>query len=145
MNSLKTKTYYLIDADVLPDVFNKVIKAKELIENETAKNVTEAIKMCGLSRSAFYKYKDCVFKSKTAYENKAELQAILIDRAGVFSSFSSLLFKNGANIITMNQTAPKDGLATVSIVIGIDSLIIPLDALIGLIEQTDGIVSIKLL
>ena len=135
----------MIDSDVLPDIFKKVIKAKDIIENGTAKNVSEAIKMCELSRSAFYKYKDSVFKAKSADENKAELQAVLIDRAGVFSTFSSLLFKNGANIITMNQTAPQNGLANVSIVIGIDSLTIPLDALINIIEQTDGIVSVKIL
>lgn len=142
---MKNKTYFLIDSDVLPEIFNKVIKAKELIENGTAKNVTQAIKICDLSRSAFYKYKDSVFKAKNTDQNKATLQAILIDRAGVFSAFSSLLFKNGANIITMNQTAPQNGLATVSIVIGIDGLIIPLDALVNLIEQTDGIASVKIL
>lgn len=135
----------MVDSDVLPEIFGKVINAKELIESGTAKNVTQAIKTCNLSRSAFYKYKDSVFRAKTTEENKAELQAILIDRAGVFSSFSSLLFKNGANIITMNQTAPKNGLATVSIVIGIDNLSLPLDELIKLIEQTDGIVSVKTL
>lgn len=135
----------MVDSEALPEIFNKVVKAKELIENGTAKNVTQAIKICNISRSAFYKYKDCVFKAKSTAENKAELQAILIDRAGVFSSFSNLLFKNGANIITMNQAAPENGIANVSIVIDTVGLTIPLNELIKLIEQTDGIVSVKTL
>lgn len=142
---MSNKTFLLIDSDVLPDVFNKVIKAKELVENGTAKNISQAISMCDLSRSAFYKYKDSVFKAKTADNNQAELQAILVDRAGVFSALSNELFKNGANIITMNQTAPENGLAVVTLVIGIDSLLIPIDALITSIEKVDGVVSVKVL
>jgi ACT domain-containing protein len=66
-----------------------------------------------------------------------------MDRAGVFSSLSNALFKSGANIITMNQKAPENGLASVSIVIGIDSLKAPINELIKHLELLDGVVSIK--
>lgn len=137
------KDFYIVSADALPDVFKKVVEAKELIDSGSVKNISAAIKMCNISRSAFYKYKDCVFKSKNANTENIELQAILLDRAGVFSAFSNTLFKNGANIVTMNQSAPENGIATVSIVIDIDGLNSPIEQLLKLLEKLDGVISIK--
>lgn len=135
--------FYIVSADALPDVFKKVVEAKELIDSGSAKNISAAIKMCDLSRSAFYKYKDCVFKTKNQNSENVELHAILVDRAGVFSSLSKTLFKNGANIVTMNQSAPQDGLANVSIMIDIGGLKSPLEQLIKTLEKLDGVISIK--
>lgn len=143
VNSLDKKTYYIVDSDALPEVFKKVIIAKELVENGTAKNVSAAIKMCDLSRSAFYKYKDSVFKAKDTDPEKVELQAVLVDRAGVLSALSGELFKSGSNIISINQTEPKNGLASVSIVIGINELRFPIEELERAIERIDGVISIK--
>ena len=140
---MSAKEFYIVAADSLPDVFKKVVEAKELIENGTAKNISSAIKMCDISRSAFYKYKDCVFKAKNAESENIELQAILVDRAGVFSTLSNMLFKHGANIVTMNQAAPKNGLASVSLVIDIGGLKTTIDHLIKLAEKLDGVISIK--
>lgn len=137
------RTFYMVASDALPEVFEKVIKAKELIESGDAKNISAAIKMCGISRSAFYKYKDSVFKTKDTEPDKVELHAVLLDRAGVLSSLSNTLFKNGANIITMNQSAPQNGLASVSIVIGIDGLMTTVDELIKNVERLTGVISIK--
>lgn len=57
----KDATYYIVEESVLPEVFLKVVKAKELLEKGEVKAVNEAVKMVGISRSAFYKYKDCIF------------------------------------------------------------------------------------
>ncbi len=145
VNSLEKKTYYIVDAQVLPEVFNKVVAAKELLENKTAKNISTAIKMCGLSRSAFYKYKDSVFVAKNNDPEKVEIQAVLADKAGVLSAVSNTLFESGANIITVNQTEPKNGLATISFVIGIDMLKNPLDNLVENIENLDGVIFVNTL
>lgn len=140
---MSNKQFYIVAADALPEVFIKVVEAKELIDTGTAKNISEAIKMCDLSRSAFYKYKDSVFKAKSNNTDNIELQAILVDRAGVFSTLSNTLFKSGANIVTVNQSAPENGLATVSLVIDIEGLKTPIDQLIKTVEKLDGIISIK--
>lgn len=140
---MNNKEFYIVAADALPEVYKKVIDAKELIENGTAKNISTAIKMCDLSRSAFYKYKDSVFKAKHTDCENIELQAILVDRAGVFSALSNMLFKHGANIVTMNQAAPQNGLASVSLVIDICGLKTPVDQLIKLAEKIDGVISVK--
>jgi chorismate mutase len=145
VNSLIKKTYYIVDSDALPEVFKKVVEAKELVDNGTAKNISAAIKMCDLSRSAFYKYKDSVYKAKTNDPDKVEIQAILLDRAGVLSEVSNELFKSGANIITVNQTEPKSGLATISFVIGSDGLRISLGELVKKVENLDGVISVSTL
>lgn len=140
---MEKKTFYIVDSEALPDVFKKVVLAKEMIEDGTARNISTAIRMCDISRSAFYKYKDSVFKAKNNDPERVELQAILLDRAGVLSAVSNALFKSGANIITVNQTAPKSGLATVLFVIGIDKLKNPVDELIKSVERIDGVISVK--
>ena len=140
---LNNKQFYIVAADALPEVFKKVVDAKELIDSGAAKNISAAIKMCDLSRSAFYKYKDSVFKSKNDNTDNTELQAILVDRAGVFSTLSNTLFKSGANIVTVNQSAPENGLASVSLVIDIYGLKTPIDELIKSLEKLDGVISIK--
>ncbi len=142
---MSKKTFYIVDADALPEVYKKVVTAKEMVDNGTAKNISMAIKMCDLSRSAFYKYKDSVFKAKSQDPEKVELQAVLVDRAGVLSAVSNVLFQSGANIITVNQTEPTSGLATVSVVIGIEGLKISLDALVKRIEDLDEVISVKII
>ena len=59
MDPLKPK-YYLVEASALPEVFVKVTEAKSLLETGEARTVAEAVDRAGLSRSAFYKYKDCL-------------------------------------------------------------------------------------
>ncbi len=140
---MQNKTYYMVDASALPEVFAKVIEAKTLIENKTASNASEAIKMAGLSRSAYYKYKDKIFLCKDNNTNKLDIQAILQDKAGVFSTFSSVLFKNGANIITMTQTEPKNGVASVFLTIGIDTLKCSVKDLVTEAARSDGVINIK--
>lgn len=140
---MQNKTYYMVDASALPEVFAKVIEAKTLIESKTAANASEAIKMAGLSRSAYYKYKDKIFLCKDNNTNKLDIQAILQDKVGVFSTLSNILFQNGANIITMTQTEPKNGVASVYITIGVEGLKCSVKALIEEASRSDGVVSIK--
>ncbi len=140
---MQKKVYYMVDAAALPEVFTKVINAKHLIDTKAVANASEAIKMAGLSRSAYYKYKDMVFSCNDNNTNKLDIQAILQDKAGVFSSLSSHLFKKGANIITMTQTEPKNGAASVYITLGIENLDCSIKELIDTAEHIDGVISIK--
>ncbi len=137
------KTFYIVSSDSLPDVFNKVVFAKDLLESGKAKNISDAIAKADISRSAFYKYKDNVFRMKDNLPTKLDLSAVLADRAGVLSAMSSMLSENGANIITINQSEPKNNLATVSITISVDGLTVSVDKLLERLKTIDGIISIK--
>lgn len=142
---MNEKTFYIVSSDSLPDVFTKVIFAKDLISYGKVKNVSEAIEKANISRSAFYKYRDNVFRMKNDTPTRLDLSAVLTDRAGVLSSMSTMLSENGANIITINQSEPKNNLANVSITIDIDGLKVSIDELLLLLKTIDGIISIKAL
>ncbi len=140
---MKNSDLIIVDSRVLPSVFGGVIKAKELIATGKAENTSQAIKMAGISRSAFYKYRDFVFKYTDNDTDNISLSAILSDKAGVFSALTAVLYECGANIITLNQGIPVDGAAAVSITIKTDGLNIPLEALIAELQSVDGVISVK--
>ena len=112
---MKNSNYYLVDSRVLPNVFENVVLAKELLADGRAQNASQAAKMAGISRSAFYKYKDFVFKYSDTAQRTLTLFARLSDKAGMLSSLTTALYEYGANILTVNQGIPIDGAADVSI------------------------------
>ena len=81
--------YLLINSAVLPPVFEGVILAKELLASGKASSAAAAAKAAGISRSAFYKYKDYVFKYSALKGDTLNLNALLSDRAGVFSALTA--------------------------------------------------------
>lgn len=106
----------LVKAEVLPEVFLKVVEAKRLLNCKKAGSATEAAKMCGISRSAFYKYRDAVFAYKEfADQSVINLSAVLEDKAGILSHFISVLHEMNANILTINQGMPSGGVAQVTV------------------------------
>ncbi|HHW46523.1 MAG TPA: ACT domain-containing protein [Clostridiales bacterium] len=136
--------FLLVKADVLPDVYLKVLKAKQLLSSGRAKNASEAAKISGISRSTFYKYKDSVFSYKEKTSDRViTIHAVLKDKPGVLSAVMSKLYKSGANILTINQNIPIDNLASVSISIRTELLKTDVEELINSIRLVDGVVSIN--
>lgn len=109
--------YYLVDSSILPEVYTKVIKAKNLLLSEEAKSVSEAVRIAGISRSAYYKYKDCIFEYNAQGEKTATINARLEDNVGVLSSVMNELYLFGANILSVNQSEPVNSIASVSITV----------------------------
>ena len=96
-------TYLLIDSQVLPDVFLKVVRAKEMLARGTVKSAAMAARACGISRSAFYKYKDSVELFDRGGGSMITLYFSLADEPGVLSAVLSCIYDAGANILTINQ------------------------------------------
>ena len=135
--------YYIINKNVLPEVFEKVINVKKLLYSGEYKTVNDAVNAVGLSRSAYYKYKDDV----SVYDEKNDgqilsLNLILSDRKGVLSALLSLLSKHGASILTINQNIPFDDIAPVSVSLTTGELNCPVEALIADIGDMDGIIKV---
>lgn len=113
---MESPKYLLVDSKVLPDVFLKVLEAKTLLAKGKAKNSSEAARMSGLSRSAFYKYKDSIFEYDSRMRGSmTTLYISLEDEPGVLSSVMGCICDMGGNIITINQNIPADGVAPVTI------------------------------
>ena len=130
----------LVDAGVLPEVFSKVLEAKEHLQSGRAATAAEAARMAGISRSAFYKYKDAVFPYDAERSGRIlTVHLILRDRPGVLSSVLSAFAATGVNILTVNQNIPAGGVASVSISARTDRLAQPVRDFIQSIQELPGV------
>lgn len=108
--------YLLVDSQILPEVYLKVILAKKLLAQGKAKSASDAAKAAGISRSAFYKYKDFVHEYNTRLSDSImTLSVSLMDEPGVLASVLSEVSGSGGNILTVHQNIPMDSVAPVSI------------------------------
>lgn len=115
--------YFIIDKRALPDVYEKVVIAKKLLREGKVKEVTEATKIAGVSRSVYYKYKDFVFEfSESPKGQKATFNIMIIDVTGVLSSILNYISSVGGSILTINQGIPLNGYAYVSLTIDMTDL-----------------------
>ncbi len=143
--SSKTK-FYIVAADALPEIFIKVAEAKRMLQTGEAATVGGATRKVGISRSAFYKYKDSVqpFNNMKA-GHIITFYAMLKDNPGVLSSILSIFASSGANILTINQSIPTNGCAAVTISAETSEMEITLEDLIGRASAAAGVVKFEIL
>ena len=136
--------YLLVKSEALPPVFKNVLFVKEMLARGEAANISDAIKKAGISRSAYYKYRDCVFSYNGENdESTLSLNIVLSDNAGKLSNLTAFLYEVGANILTVNQSLPVDGTAAVSIMFKTDNITVELSKLPEMIKKIDGVISVK--
>lgn len=131
----------LVRLSALPEVYLKVLKAKQMLASGDAKTASEAALLCGISRSAFYKYKDCIFSYNE--QHIINLRAELRDEAGVLSEFLSVMHRFDANVLTVNQGIPTDNVAAVTVSLRFGSKTHSVDDMIEAIRLLKGVVSIE--
>ena len=136
--------YLLIEASILPDVYLKVIEAKNLLLSKEADSVSQAVRMAGISRSAYYKYKDKVFEYSEQGEDTVTIDARLEDNAGVLSSVMNELYLAGANVLSVNQSIPVNAVANVSITVRIAEADTANGELMEKIKKVSGVKSAAL-
>ena len=136
--------FLLVSSDALPDIFLKVVETKQLLINGQARSATEAIRMTGISRSAFYKYKDAVYAySDSPSAHMISVHAVLEDRPGVLMSLVSELYNLGANILTVNQNIPIAGAALVAVSADVERLEISIPQLLDRLRAIEGVKTIE--
>ena len=138
--------YYIVEASALPEVFLKVAEAKRLLSVGEASTVNEATQMTGISRSAFYKYKDAVqpFNDMKS-EHIITFYGMLKDNTGVLSRVLSVFATSGANILTINQSIPTNGCAAVTISAETSEMAESLEQLLADVSGLDGVVKFEIL
>lgn len=142
----KKSQLIVVDAMILPDVFTKVLEVKKLMAQKGEKSFASACKRVGISRSAYYKYKDSVFSYEELFNRRiVNLYLLLSDSPGVLSSVLVFLHGLDANILTVNQSIPVDGAATVNISLRMADA--SPDELLSLnsITELDGVLEAKVL
>lgn len=140
------KQFFIVSADALPEVFVKVAEAKRMLHVGEARTVGEAARKVGISRSAFYKYKDSVqpFQNMRA-GHIITFYALLKDNPGVLSNFLSIFAGSGANILTINQTIPTNGCAGVTISAETSEMTAPLENMMETISAAEGVLKFEIL
>lgn len=112
----------VVNSSVLPEIILKVLEAKRIKARGDVKSSADACRKVGISRSAYYKYKDSVFAYEEKLTNKiVSLYLVLKDEKGALSSILTNLYEMGANILTVNQNIPIDSVATVTISVKLES------------------------
>ena len=142
----QNKQFYIIDKDILPEVFLKVMEVKNLLETEKMLTVQEATERIGISRSSFYKYKDSIMP----FYEKGRGQTITIlirlkDEAGRLSDLLNDIADLGANVLTINQMIPMNGIALINICMQTYKMKIGEGELIERLQGVKGVQSVKLL
>lgn len=115
--------YLIVSKDILPDYYEKVVEARNLINEGSVKGVSEAVKIVGISRSTYYKYKDYIF---TPQENtlgrKAVISLLLSHEKGILSEVINRISASNINILTITQSLPINRKASVVLSIDLSDL-----------------------
>ena len=132
--------YYLVDKKVLPEVFIKVMEVKQRLNTGESSSVNEAVRKTGLSRSAYYKYKDSVLPFYEATNGKKVTLLITVENfQGILSSIINVISATKASILTINQNIPINGLADISISLDTASMFGSVEDIMNDINRIAGV------
>ena len=138
--------YLIVEKSALPDYFLKVVEARRLLESGKYTQVIDAVHAAGISRSTYYKYKDKVLEpSQLTVGRKASLMLQLNHRAGMLSRVLSAVSASNANILTITQSLPIHGKASIMLSIDLSQLRGGMDEMIDALNAIDGVEHVRLL
>lgn len=142
----KKTQYYIVNKDVLPEVFLDVVEAKSLLEKGKVATVQEATDQMKISRSSFYKYKDSIFP----FYDKSRGQTITIlieleDESGKLSDVLNLIADTGANVLTINQMIPVHGIAYINICMQTATMKNKFEELLQTLHEVEAVRNINVL
>ncbi|MDR1559369.1 MAG: ACT domain-containing protein [Clostridiales bacterium] len=137
-------SFIIVEAGALPGIFMKTLEAKRLMESGKCRTVQEAVHETGISRSAFYKYKDSVFALSEHVRGRNLTMAMnLEDNPGLLSSALNVLAQGGVNILTINQTIPINHIANITVTI--DTRSSDISEIMDELRGIPGITALKIL
>ena len=145
MGQKENNKYYLIKQKAVPEVLLKVIEAKRLLETEKVMTIQEAAEKVGLSRSSFYKYKDDIFPFHENVKGRTVTFVLQMDdQPGMLSEVLKIIAHYSANILTIHQTIPINGVASLTMSMEIPPML-DMSLMMTELEPKDGIQYVKIL
>lgn len=140
------ENYLIIHKSILPEYYSKVLEVRHLMESGKVRDVSQAVKDVGISRSTYYKYKDYILEpSEMAGGRKAVLSMMLAHAPGVLSALLSRISDAGASVLTITQSLPIHNRASVTLSIDVSAISCELTGLIAMMESVPGVEQAKLL
>lgn len=138
--------FYLVRADILPAAILKTAQVKDMISKNKVETINQAVDKVGLSRSAFYKYKDGIFPLQDSILSTiVSLSMLLEHKAGILSQVLNTVAMAKANILTINQNIPLQGVGHLTISVEIANMCISLDELLKNLSDLAGVEKIELI
>ena len=139
------ENYLIVHKSILPDYFESVLQAKHLLEEGKARNVMQATRMAGISRSTLYKYKDYILEPVHISDGrKAVISMLLSHETGILSHVLTVISAAGASILTITQSLPVHGKASVTITLDISGMPGQITGLLKDIDECTGVENTKL-
>lgn len=136
----RSDQFYLVREDMLSEAMLKTVEAKRLLESDAVQTINGAVNEVELSRSAFYKYKDGIFPFHTMIKEKIITLTIhLQDQSGSLSKLLSMVAQTGANVLTINQTIPLQGKATITLTIETAAMTSDVTGLLDQMQQLEAV------
>ena len=138
--------YLIVEKSALPDYFIKVVEARRLLQSGVYTQVIDAVHAAGISRSTYYKYKDKILEtSQLTVGRKASLMLQLNHQAGMLSKVINTLSGCNANILTITQSLPIHGKASIMLSIDLAQLSRSVDEMVNALSAIDGVEQVRLL
>ena len=137
--------YYVVKQKALPEVLLKVAQVNKIIETKRM-SIAEATESVGISRSSYYTYKDDIFPFRDNVKGKTITFVLSMDdEPGLLSVVLKTIAEYKANLLTIHQTIPVNGVA--SLTLSVDILPTKGDSakMIEQIEQLSGVRYLKIL
>ena len=138
--------YFIVEASALPEVFLKVAEAKQLLATGQASTVNEAAKQTGISRSAFYKYRDALLPFENMTSGRIiTFQLIVHDQPGILSGILGIFATCNSNIRTVNSIVPTDGCAVVTVSAETIHITVELEEMLQQLRDASGVIKAEIL
>ena len=146
MEMQKKSEYYVVKQKAIPEVLLKVVEAKKLLESGKAATIQDAVERVDISRSSFYKYKDDIFPfHDNAQGTTITLSLSIDDEPGLLSDPLKVIADFGANILTIHQSIPINGVAALSISVQVLSTTTDVSRMLDAMEEEKGVRNVKIL
>lgn len=146
MDTKEANSYFVVKRKAVPDVLLKVVEAKRLVESGRVSSVQEAVDATGISRSSFYKYKEDIFPfHDNSQGTTITLTVQMDDEPGLLSDLLKIVAQYGANILTIHQSIPINGVASLSISIQVLSTTGDTSRMLEAMEEQNGVRGVKII
>lgn len=138
--------YLIIHKSILPEYYEKVIEARRLIETGKIKDVSQAVKQVGISRSTYYKYKDFILEpTEISGGRKAVLSMMLNHEQGILSALLQCITESRANVLTITQSLPIRDRASVTISLDVSEVDGSMEDFVAKLSEVPGVEQVRVL
>jgi ACT domain-containing protein len=138
--------YLIIHKSILPEYYEKVIEARHLIEDGKIRDVSQAVRQVGISRSTYYKYKDFILEpTEISGGRKAVLSMMLNHEQGILSALLIRISEAHANILTITQSLPIRDKASVTISLDVSEVDGTMEDFVARLSEVPGVEQMRVL